>query len=392
MIAFCEPLALWSPSFKWMEYKKCPVSSEELLRYIKTGHVRVFGRKKWLTDEAFRNTHYKNNPDWSKAALWTAYDDDLLKIYDKDLNRKKEERRVCSVPDAIGSEYADRALKQPNNLAVREAKNLIRRNQVPGDWDRGYRNKPNMPLNKKVHEVLTNSYNNILARKQTQSDLMIFPVDYIPPLFVGASRNLSKYKEGDINTLQLDQFLSECVNILSSLKTFSNEWTLNRFMNSRHRKELIDWYDRACEPTSPLIKDASLLNQKEVNYNTVKALYDMIDKGLINEEEGIMALVPKDPYHATISMVRAITEIVAIAVAPLGFAVAYAPLVVHLIEVGNNYLEVTSRKPVSSARYRGIQAPFIAQTGGGATLMQIKRMRNSLKKQLDELKNQKYKL
>ncbi len=380
MIAFCEPLALWSPSLNWMEHNNCQVEPEELLYYIKTGHVRVFGRENWLTDENYRNNH-----PWKEGAPWSGYDQQLLDFYNEDLKKKPEERRVCAAPNAQGSAYAGKEMANQHSKAVVAAKELIENNRIPGDW--GVRIKEKMSLDDKVKEVLRHAHNNVLALKEAQSDLMIFPTsDSIPPLFVSSAGEMPDYKPDEHEREEREQFLNAGIKILYKLQTFRNAGILSKFMKSPHRKELVWWFDKACEDNSPLRRQNTPLGKHDAEVHMASILHQMIKEGLIDDREGVRAVIPEGLYNKAKSAIEIASGIMAAFFVPGGLVYGAAPLAIQLADITKTYLEATSRLPVAAKKYSGIQAPFLAQTGKGARLNQIKLDLNEIEKLIDQYK------
>jgi hypothetical protein len=112
----------------------------------------------------------------------------------------------------------------------------------------------------------------------------------------------------------------------------------------------------------------------------------MIKEGLIDDREGVRAVIPEGLYNKAKSAIEIASGIMAAFFVPGGLVYGAAPLAIQLADITKTYLEATSRLPVAAKKYSGIQAPFLAQTGKGARLNQIKLDLNEIEKLIDQYK------
>lgn len=365
MIAFCEPLTLWSPSIGWMEKHNCPVPGEKLLRLIEKGHVRVAGREDWLTKERWRNER-ATAPDGWEGYEWSDYDNQLLGIYNEDLKKKEkhpEEMRVWAAPKEPGPEYATETLKNPNDPAIAAAKELLS-SGVPAAW--AERIKPGMTEDDKIYQVLRHSHNHAWGREQARSDLIIYPNTETPWLFLKSVGSAAAPEARRQENEDMERLLAEGIKILGHLRDRGSLPTvdfIDKFVNEGYRDDLVRWLDRACRTYSPLREQ----NAYECMERTLK---NMIIDGLVDKPHGWRSLIPRTLKARSEVAIEAVT---AAAFIVLGHAdpAALCGLAVSAIWFGRSALEAAGKVPLSGERYSGVQAPFIAETGKKATESRI---------------------
>jgi hypothetical protein len=364
MIAFCQPITLWSPSIQWMENHGCPITGDKLLEYVKNGYVRVVGRENWLTDKKFRNERVKV---WEGYA-WSEYDDRLLTFYNEDLKKKPEERRVFSAPKEPGPEYATETMKNPNCPEVAAARELLA-SGVPAAW--AERIRPDMSENEKIFEVLRHSHNHAWGRKQADSDLIVYPYTETSWLFMKAVGLPLQSETLQVEAEDRERLLIEGVNIMKALKTFPEVETLDEFLKKGYRQDLVKWLDKACRTYSPL-------RGQDANECMRRTLGEMIfHEGLLDKREGWEALIPQTVKG---QMKTAIWGVSAIAFVYVGQfdPVAFGGLAIDGLWAGLSALEVAGKIPLSGERYAGPQAPFFAENGENATKSRIYQMMRKL--------------
>jgi hypothetical protein len=105
MIAVSQPLNLWAPTSTLLGSRDCQVSRDEFLEYVDSGHIRVFGRERWLTSKTERN---KFESKYSNAAWDENFDGWLQRILDQDSGKPLQDRRVVIADAEKGK---DRALQ-----------------------------------------------------------------------------------------------------------------------------------------------------------------------------------------------------------------------------------------------------------------------------------------
>ena len=361
MIAFCEPITLWSPSFPWMEANGSPIESEKLLNYIEKGHVRVVGRKRWITDTKFRNDY-----DW-KFAHWTDYDQRLRELYYKDLDKygdsseKRRLRRVVDAPNETGAAYAAEQMKNPDGLPYRAARELL-----TGDIPKGFAAKRDVGKGEqeRIEILLRNSRNHARARIETDSDLIVFPHAQAHWLFMNSEQPSALPKqESTEKREETEKLLGAGIAILKDFKTFPTTEILDEFLKKNYRNDLVDWLDKA----GFLYSSVTDIDAQECMKRTIAL---MINEGLLQEKKGWKGLIPKTRggrVRTALAFVSAAVFIYAGQLDPLYLS----GLALDAIKLGRAPLEMASKIPLSGDRYRGPQALFIGETGKKATLTRV---------------------
>lgn len=107
LIATSSPLVLWAPSSTLLRSPGCRVTEKSFVKHVEAGRIRIIGRREWLLDKRFRDSH-----PWSGGAWNTAVDDAIRAMALNDENEPAGRRRVTICPDeqglALATEYVER--------------------------------------------------------------------------------------------------------------------------------------------------------------------------------------------------------------------------------------------------------------------------------------------
>jgi len=107
LIATSSPLVLWSPSSALLRSPGCRVTEKSFVKHVEASRIRVIGRREWLLDKRFRDSHH-----WSGAVWNNAVDDAIRAVALNDESEPPHRRRVTICPDerglALATEYVER--------------------------------------------------------------------------------------------------------------------------------------------------------------------------------------------------------------------------------------------------------------------------------------------
>lgn len=103
MLAVSSPLNIWAPSSVELASGRWPIGVERLLRYVEQGHLRIIGRRSWLTERRKRDEH-----PWEGARWYPPIDDALKAIFENDESETDpRRRRVLAARDEGGRVWAE---------------------------------------------------------------------------------------------------------------------------------------------------------------------------------------------------------------------------------------------------------------------------------------------
>jgi|WetSurMetagenome_2_1015567.scaffolds.fasta_scaffold201642_2 hypothetical protein len=130
LVLTCPKVALWSPSAAYLESfrGKNPLlpNKEELLWYIRQGHIQFRARKWWIFNEELRKQH-----KWEYAKWNDSYDGELLDIWKEDQHagRTNTTARVVAIDDEVGKDWA-KSLVEHENINLKKLTEKVKKNAL----------------------------------------------------------------------------------------------------------------------------------------------------------------------------------------------------------------------------------------------------------------------
>jgi hypothetical protein len=128
LVLVSDRVSIWGPAAKYLEhlrrYHPLLPGTQELLWYIRNGHVQILARKQWLTDPDFRNSGR-----WLYGKWVDSFDGELFEIRREDRkNRASASARVRDMHKERGNKWAEHQIdsKRVNPQGLMKAATSVR--------------------------------------------------------------------------------------------------------------------------------------------------------------------------------------------------------------------------------------------------------------------------
>ena len=366
-------MVLWSPSPKLMDYynskfpDKIILSTTDLLRYVKSKDVVIAGRRSWLTEPKYRNNYGGPFRKWAK---WDeGFDNEISEIALREEEREIpiEMRHVAIMPDAKGK---NEALRRMKNLKTKEE---VRMYIEEGLLPKGFlgRLRKMDTWDKRINSVLENSINHQNARRETRSNISIYPWDEARllntrPGFKSPNQLLPVKGDED----QTHRLIEAIVKLMGRIGAFPEIKYLDKWLKMNQRDDLIKWLDEACLARSPLRYGDTERILREY-------LFEQMRKEFGIREKIRKILLPKSWINRGLQTM-AYLSLGASAFLGASDAMNWAIAAVGLAPAGWYIFERYDVVPMTADRYGGPQWPFICTTGKRAYWNQYVKMMSTL--------------
>lgn len=135
LILTCPKVIIWAPSASLLDYlsSQDPLlpTKDELLWYIKNGHLQVMARDWWLLNSEERQKH-----SWEFAHWVDGFDDEIREMWLEDRNQGKDATaRVRGMPTGTGQAWAKSEIKR-KKLNSEDLLNNLRQSGLQLDYVR----------------------------------------------------------------------------------------------------------------------------------------------------------------------------------------------------------------------------------------------------------------
>ncbi|MGD0476752.1 MAG: hypothetical protein ABSB29_01130 [Nitrososphaerales archaeon] len=279
---------LWSPSPTYMDElhaqspKLYPMTSDDLLEYVKDGYIRIAGRFSWYDDPKSRaGTIRRTQATWmdrktgkSHAEWKDGFDDKIRKIAEKEERRHPKwkdrlERKVIRVHPARGKEEVKKKVIDGSHIVNEELYNeilsYIDKKLFPGAMLQRIEGLSD-PL--KVASVYENISNHEFAVRETNSKCAVYPWEEAQRFFgLEARKRFGLSTRGSKSAEEAAHEIDLLVKLLERIEPYQSLENFDRIIRSHYAKELRRFFSNATS-------EGNVLNQQD----PLKALVDFSER------------------------------------------------------------------------------------------------------------------
>lgn len=351
LIAISDPLVLWTPSASMLERYESPVTVRRVLSYLESGHIKIIGRRPWLTDPSFRR-----RSSWEGAAWCRGFDDLIGAMGVRDENKVLDYRRVIFAPPERGFEKATELLEKQPHLQATISDSIEKRQMPPGTLMKALHRRETQNHAAAVQSVLRDAINHHDAVCLAGARAPVLRPEegaFIGLMEVAADPSCGGL-EGTVPARERDkaavELIESALRVTEALEPLERAGHLDDFLKSAGRVELLDFLGQILDGCAE---------------NSARPFLDALQLE-IRAGFSPAGILPGDRLDRFASVAG--LALAAIAAIPGLTAVAVGGLVASAFPVGRGLLR---KAGVLRPDYRGPLWPFLWHNGRPPTARQL---------------------
>ncbi len=377
LVAMSQPLTLWAPSSLLLRSRDCGLKPKQFLDLVEEGHVRVMGRRAWLSEPGARNSDR-----WPGTAWDTQIDGPIWDLAQADEGKPPAARRVVIAREEKGYEWAEDYLSehpQESTKWYRRATNASAAATIPGGTLQAVRRLGGDRV-AVARRILRDAYNHGGALAESGARVPILQsfthrkfvevLSQAPPLESGGGKPPAPVpKSGTAPQMEgLSAMTGELARLLAELDLQGppDPRRLRRFLRGSGHRDLVTWMSGICtEYEQHRPRDVDKVVFDRLKQELGRASFESFTQGL-----------RRHPDDAGIGAIGAVAGVVGMATAGVGWVPALA-LGAAVYPVGKGLVRELGFIP---AAFDGPQWPFLYTYGRAARKGQLESMRASIER------------